>query len=85
MYGQLILENAKLLGIDEQVIDRIFEVMVRDFSKFSLQLYTKASATLIQQNICKRMVKRPVVDGKGNEYIWKTYVYQMKDQYEMNP
>ncbi|WP_163336226.1 acyl-CoA dehydrogenase [Desulfopila sp. IMCC35008] len=85
VYGQLILENAKLLNIDEQVIDQIFEVMVRDFSKFALQLYTKGSATFLQQKICKRMVKRPVVDRKRHEYIWETYVQCMKDQYEMNP
>lgn len=84
VYGQLILENAKLLGIDDQVIDQIFDVMIRDFSKFSLQLYTKGSATLLQQKICKRMVKRPVVSKKRNDYIWNTYVYSMKDQYEMN-
>ena len=85
VYGQLILENARLLAVDDQVIDRIFEVMIRDFSKFALQLYTKGSATLLQQNICRRMVKRPVVDTKRDGYIWETYVYSMKDQYEMNP
>jgi acyl-CoA dehydrogenase len=84
VYGQLILENAKLLGIDDALIDQIFDVMIRDFSKFALQLYTKGSATLIQQKICKRMVKRPAVDKKRFNYIWETYVHTLKDQYEMN-
>ncbi len=84
VYGQLILENAKLLNIDDKVIDQIFDVMIRDFSKFALQLYTKGSATLLQQNICKRMIKRPVVDGERFKYVWESYVYSMKDGYEMN-
>ncbi|MCP3891206.1 MAG: acyl-CoA dehydrogenase [Desulfobulbaceae bacterium] len=84
VYGQLILENAKLLNIDDKVIDQIFDVMIRDFSKFALQLYTKGSATLLQQNICKRMIKRPVVDGERFKYVWERYVYSMKDGYEMN-
>jgi len=85
VYGQLILENAKILGIDDAVIDQIFDVMIRDFSKFALQLYTKGSTTFVQQLICKKMVKRPAVDQKRLNYVWETYVYTMKDQYEMNP
>lgn len=85
VYGQLILENAKLVGVDEQVLDQIFDVMIRDFSKFALQLYTKGSTTLVQQNICRRMVKRPVEDKKRFNHLWETYVYAMKDQYEMQP
>ncbi len=84
VYGQLILENGKLLNIDDALIDQIFDVMIRDFSKFALQLYTKGSATLIQQKLCKRMVKRPAVDKKRFSYIWQTYVHTLKDQYEMN-
>ena len=85
VYGQLILENAQILGVDEQVLDQIFDVMIRDFSKFALQLYTKGSANLIQQNICRRMVKRPVENSERFKHLWETYVYSMKDQYEMKP
>jgi acyl-CoA dehydrogenase len=85
VYGQLILENAKLLGIDDALIDQIFDIMIRDFSKYALQLYTKGSTTLVQQKICKRMVKRPVVDKKRFSQIWETYVFPLNGQYEMNP
>jgi acyl-CoA dehydrogenase len=85
VYGQLILENAKILGIDEQLLDQIFDVMIRDFSKYALQLYTKGSTTLVQQNICRRMVKRPTENEQRFKYLWETYVYSMKDQYEMQP
>jgi len=85
VYGQLILENAKLMDIDQALIDQIFEVMIRDFSKFALQLYTKGSTSFIQQQICTRMVKRPAVSPKQLNHLWETYVYSMKDEYTMNP
>lgn len=85
VYGQLILENAQLLGIDDQLLDQIFAVMIRDFGKFALQLYTKGSTTLVQQKICQRMIKRPAKNSSGLSYVWDTYVYSMKDQYEMKP
>lgn len=85
VYGQLILENARLLSIDDALIDQIFEVMIRDFSKYALQLYTKGSTTYIQEKICRRMMKRPAVDQRRFEQVWETYVAPLKDQYEMNP
>jgi acyl-CoA dehydrogenase len=85
VYGQLILENAKLLSIDEQLLDQIFDVMIRDFAKFALQLYTKGSMTIVQQTICRAMIKRPVEDKKRFNHLWETYVFSMKDQYEMKP
>ncbi len=85
VYGQLILENAKLKNIDLGLVDQIFHMMVRDFSKFALLLYTKGNVTKIQQRICKRMLKRPVENNEQFDHLWNTYVYSMKDQYEMNP
>ncbi len=85
VYGQLILENARLLGIDHAVIDQIFDIMIRDFSKYAMQLYSKGSTTFIQAQLCRRMVKRPVVDTKRFAYVYETYVTPLKDSYEMNP
>jgi len=31
-YGQLILENAKIYGVYDELVDQIFDFMVRDFS-----------------------------------------------------
>lgn len=84
VYGQLILENARIMNIDDRVIDQIFDVMIRDFSRYAMQLYSKPGTTLIQQKICRRMMKRSAVDTKRYEDVWEKYVYSMKDQYEMN-
>ena len=32
VYGQLILEQADLIGLDADLVDQIFEVQIRDFS-----------------------------------------------------
>jgi acyl-CoA dehydrogenase len=84
VYGQLILENMKLLGIDQRVIEQIFDVMIRDFSKFTMQLYTKPGTTFLQQQLLKWMIKRPVADHGRVEAVWTTYIFAMKGEYEMN-
>ncbi len=85
VYGQLILENAKIYEIDESVIDQIFDFMVRDFSKFALQLYSKPSSTPAQIDFCERMIRKSVVDEARYKKVWDEYVYVLKDVYEMNP
>ncbi len=84
VYGQLIIENAKLLNIDNDLIDQIFDFMIRDFSKYAMLLYSKTSSTALQQKICRQMIRKPVVDTKRFERILKTQVYALEDDYEMN-
>ncbi len=83
-YGQLILENAKIYGIDDGIVDQIFDFMVRDFSKFSLQLCEKPSSTPKQMECCLRMIRKPAVDDQRYQTVWKDHVYPLKDAYEMS-
>ncbi len=83
-YGQLILENKKIYNVEDDLIDQIFDFMVRDFSKFGLQLYSKPSASDKQQEICLKMIMKPVVNAARFDKIWKEHVYAMKGQYKMN-
>lgn len=85
VYGQLIIENAKLLKVEADLLEQIFDFMVRDFSKYALQLYSKASSTKIQQKICKQMLFKPVTNTSRFERILNDHVYALKDSYEMNP
>jgi len=85
VYGQLILENAKLMNIEDDLIDQIFDFMVRDFSKFALQLNLKGNMSIIQQEVTKRMIQRPAVCEERQNNIWENYAYAMKDQFTMNP
>jgi acyl-CoA dehydrogenase len=84
-YGQLIIENAAIKKLDGDILDKIFDAMVRDFSKFALQLYSKTSSTEKQMEICMKMVKKPAVDSDQFDRIWEKYIISQKDLYEMNP
>ena len=84
VYGQLIIENAKIYNIDDDIIDQIFDFMVRDLSKFALQLYSKSITTNMQRQICLMMIKKPTIKKDRFSRIWEKYVYTLKDQYVMN-
>ncbi|MGD9050058.1 MAG: acyl-CoA dehydrogenase, partial [Anaerolineae bacterium] len=84
IYGQLILEAAGLYGVDDNLVDQIFSVLVRDVSKFALQLYSKPASTAEQMEYCLNMIRRPVEDTGRYDRVWRD-VHALKDAYEMNP
>jgi acyl-CoA dehydrogenase len=84
VYGQLILEAAGLYGVGDDLIDQIFDVLVRDVSKFSLQLYSKPTSTPAQMDYSLKMIRKPVVDQERYQRVWQS-VHALKDEYEMNP
>ncbi len=83
-YGQLIIENAKIYKVDDDIIDQIFDVMIRDFSKFALQVYSKTISTSLQMELCLKMIRKPVVNAERFERVWNNYVYALKDTYKMS-
>ena len=85
VYGQLILENAKIYKMDDDTVDQIFDFMVRDFSKYALQLYSKPSTTPQQMDLCLKMLRKPARDDARYAHVWQDSVYSLKDIYEMNP
>jgi acyl-CoA dehydrogenase len=84
-YGQLLLEKYKMDNLDKDLVEQIFDFMVRDFSKFALQIYSKPDSTAKQMDLCMKMIKRPVVDTERFNRFWEQNVYALKDTYEMNP
>lgn len=85
VYGHLIIEQAKIKSVENDLLEQIFDFMVRDFSKYALQLFSITSSTFIQKQLCRRMIKKPVVNHHRYESIWTKYAYAMKDKYQMNP
>ena len=84
VYGQLILENAKIYNIDDDIIDHIFDCMVRDFSKFAVQLYSKSSATCMQRRVSSMMIKKPISNKDRFKRVWEKHVYTLTNQYIMS-
>jgi len=59
VYAQLLLENAEIYAIDRELVDQIFDVMVRDFSRFAVELHGKPTTRSAQAEYCLRMIRRP--------------------------
>jgi acyl-CoA dehydrogenase len=83
-YGQLIIESAKMEGISDDLLNQIFDVYVRDFAAYGLDLYSKAANSEVQQEKCLAMIKRPVVNIEQYEKIIKEDVYSLADEYTMS-
>ncbi|MGW2587501.1 acyl-CoA dehydrogenase family protein [Streptomyces virginiae] len=84
VYGQLILEQARLTDLDGSVLDELFSVLVRDFSGHAVELYGKDSATAAQQDWAMGAVRRPVVDEERAARVWAR-VEALSGTYEMAP
>ncbi len=83
-YGQLLIEKAKIDAVEDDLMDQIFDFMVRDFSKFALQLYSKTSSTPEQMEICMKIIKKPAVNPERFNRIWEKQVLSLKETYTMN-
>jgi acyl-CoA dehydrogenase len=83
-YGQLILEQAELIGLADDILDQIFDVFVRDFSAYAIELHGKASATPEQRDWTLRAVTAPATDVDRFEAV-VAKVRALSGAYEMNP
>ena len=84
-YGQLMIEKSNMERIDNDLLDQIFDFMIRDFSKYALEVYSKSGSTEKQMALCLKMIKKPVLDEERFQRVWQNRVYALKDAYEMNP
>ena len=86
VYGQLILEQAKFDNVDPDVVNSIFDFMVRDFARFAHQIFGMNKTRDDQRSyFTKIMMIRSQNDDAQYERVWKKYVYALNGEYEMNP
>ncbi|AYF77241.1 acyl-CoA dehydrogenase [Nocardia yunnanensis] len=83
-YAQLILEQAEIAGADEAVLDQLFDLFVREFSRHALTLHTKPAATRAQQTRALDLVRRPIPSDTRFARVLEQ-VTALAGQYEMNP
>ena len=85
-YGQLLLEYRALVPDDlpDDLLDAIFDFMVRDFSEYALALHEKPTSTEAQTAACRRMIAKPVHDPARFERVFAE-VHALRDAYEMSP
>jgi acyl-CoA dehydrogenase len=84
VYGQLILEQAELTGLDRDLVDQIFDIQIRDFSAYAVALHGKPSSTTAQQEWALAAVRKPVPDAARFDRVWEQ-VRSYDGAYEMRP
>jgi len=84
VYAQLFLENAEIYGVEADLVDQVFDVLVRDFSRFAVILQGKPTTTAAQAEHCLQMIRRPVPDPERYGRVWQQ-VFALRDAYTMNP
>jgi acyl-CoA dehydrogenase len=85
VYAQLFLENAGIYGVESDLVDQVFDVLVRDFSRFAVILHGKATTTTAQAEHCLQMVRRPEPDPNRYGRVWEQQVFALRDAYTMSP
>ncbi len=83
VYAQLILENAEIYDVDRDLLDQIFDFMVRDMAKHALTLSLQPSSTEGQVAQCQRMMRKPVEDTARYQRVWENHVLPLDGAYEM--
>ena len=84
VYGQLILEQAALTGLDADMLDQIFDFQIRDFNMYAVALHGKPTATTAQQEWALGAIRKPVADAKRFHRVWER-VKAYDGAYEMAP
>ncbi len=85
VYAQLILENARLYDMDDDLIDQIFEFMVRDVSGHALGVLGQPSSNDVQIAACREIIRKPAHDPDRYSRVWHQHVEALDGAYTMNP
>lgn len=83
-YGQLILEQAAIVGTSDDIVDSIFEIFVRDFSQYAIGVFGKSSSTVAQQDWATSVLRKPIIDADRSRRVDEE-VAGYAGTYEMNP
>ena len=70
-YGQLILEQAQLGEVEPDILDQVFDVLIRDFSTHAIELHGKDSSTDAQQAMgARRTSASPLADAERSARVY---------------
>jgi acyl-CoA dehydrogenase len=83
VYGQLLIEKHQLAGLEDDLLDQIFDFMIRDFSTFAINLHNQPCITIPQMKQCLRMIKKPANNEARFERLWHNCICNLMDCYEM--
>ena len=85
VYAQLVLEGAKLHHVEDDLIDQIFSLFVKDVNKYALIQLNNHENTEIQSEILREIaLNGPVVDKEKDDKFFKEYIETLDGAYIMN-
>lgn len=84
VYAQLIMENAKIMKIDDTLTDCIFGFLVKDFSKFAVAQISNYISTDEQEKYLYQLIKKPAIDPAREQKVWDDHVKALNGAYVMN-
>ncbi len=82
VYGHLVLEQAESTALDGDLLDEVFDVLVRDFSTHATEMHGKSGASEAQAAWALAHVRRPVADAARSARVWAR-VEGLAGAYEM--
>ena len=85
VYAQLVLEGAKLNDVEDDLIDQIFALFVKDVNRYALTQANNYANTEVQTEYLRKLaLMGPVIDKEKDFQFWKEYVQVLDGAYVMN-
>ncbi|MFZ5650005.1 MAG: acyl-CoA dehydrogenase, partial [Bacillota bacterium] len=84
VYAQLVLENAKLYKLDDDLINQIFSFLVGDYAQYALAHLSSFVNTRDQEKLLQMMLKKPVQNPAQKDRLWHDQVLSLLGQFKMN-
>ena len=69
-YAQLILEQARIEQVPQDIVDLVFETLIRDFSTTAIELHGKDSSTDAQQAWALATIRKPVIEPERADRVY---------------
>jgi len=85
VYAQLVLENAPIYSIPDALVEQIFDVLLRDMSRYAIDLYNNPAASDEQMKYCLKLLRKPVADAARFDGLYTDQVVALAGAYEMRP
>lgn len=82
VYAQLVLENAKLYKLDDDLINQIFSFLVGDYAQYALAHLSSFVNTRDQEKLLQMMLKKPVQNPAQKERLWQDQVLSLLGQFK---
>lgn len=85
VYAQLVLESAKLNEVEDELIDQMFALFIKDINKYALTQANNQNNTEKQNEYLQVLaLMGPVLDKEKDFKFWQEYVQSLDGCYVMN-